>query len=260
LNHSTDDNDAKFVVKKPLSRIKIITAIIFIFICTTYGWYYYEYKYLASQPIPLLQADSEPTRIKSVKPSGALVANTDKLVYDSLKNKNDGSVSLLPEPEDPVIIHPKDSETSNDKIDDIIGNILSDSENPPKTEPEKIAEAETTEAPADTSNVKTLKIVQVKENSNKTKKKQETKKEEPYYRIQLVSVRTEGAASKEWDRLKKLHSKQLGPLPHIIQKVNIENKGVYYRLMAGKFNTFGQAKAVCKKLMNLQQNCVIIHY
>ncbi len=261
MNNKLDEHDAEFIFKKPLSKIKLLSALIVIFISTVYGWYYYEYNYLTRQPIPLLEADAEPTRIKSVKPGGALVANTDKLVYDSLKNsKHDGSISLLPEPEEPVALQPKDSESSNDKIDDIIGNILSESENPPKTEIIKTEEAQLSEPIADTSGVKTLKIVQVQETSSKTQKKAIVAKEKPSYRIQLVSVRTEEAANKEWNRLKKLHSKYLASLPYIVQKVNIENKGTFYRLMAGKFDTFGQAKSVCKKLMSLQQNCVVIHY
>jgi hypothetical protein len=261
LNNNLDKHNAEFIFKKPLSKIKILSALVVLFLSTVYGWYYYEYHYLARQPIPMLKADMEPTRIKSSKPGGALVANTDKLVYNSLKNsKNDGSISLLPEPEEPLALHQKDSESSNDKIDDIIGNILSESENPPQTDIAKTEEIQLSEPIADTSGVKTLKIVQVQESDSKTHKKTITPKERPSYRMQLVSVRTEEAANKEWNRLKKLHSKYLASLPYIVQKVNIENKGIFYRLMAGKFDTFGQAKSVCKKLMSLQQNCVVIHY
>lgn len=258
---SPENNDREFIVKSPLSKLKVISILLFIFISTSSAWYYYEYQYLAKQPIPLLQADSDPTRIKPIKAGGALMPNTDKLVYESLKSsKNELSVALMPEPEEPVAIHPKDPDSASDKIDDIIGNILSESE-APAHKPQQNTEADAEDLPpADVSNVKTLKIVQIQGNSKKQKKAPIAKEAPSYYRMQLVSVRSESAAAKEWERLKKLHAKQLGSLSHIIQKVNIENKGIFYRLLAGQFTTFGQAKATCKKLMNAQQNCVIIRH
>ncbi|MBP7190434.1 MAG: SPOR domain-containing protein, partial [Rickettsiaceae bacterium] len=190
--------------------------------------------------------------------------NTDKLVYENLKpGRIENSVSLMPEPEEPVIITKESEEENPDKIDDIIGNILSSSAQTDEKKEEQASipaqeEEQNPQPLTSQEDVKTLKIIPVEENRSKKRKNSE-KTEGEYYRIQLVSVRTKEDADKEWDRMKKLYPKQLGNLPHIVQKVNLQNKGIFYRLLAGKFQSLGTAKTTCKKISSIS-HCVIVSY
>ena len=245
-----DDIDPNFVVETPWSRTKIMVAIGLIFCVTIFSWYYYEYKYLPFQPIPLLKADEGPTRIKPEGTDGILIPNTDKMVYDNFtpfRTEALKSVSIMPEPEQPMQIAKKEEQ---DVIEDIIGKILSAEETPQPASVE-------TQVASQTSSAKTLNIVSIqKQDSSNTQHVASSKNGKNCYRIQLVSVRTAENAEVEWERLKKMHYKTLGRLPHFVQKMTLEN-GIFYRLLAGEFTSFGQAKIICKKLIRLQQNCLV---
>lgn len=261
--HRTDDEEPIFIVKGKFPKWKILSMAIAIFVSCSYGYYYYEYVYMPKQEIPVISADTSTVRIKPEKAGGALMPNTDKLVYENLKpGKIETPVSLMPEPEEPVIIT-KDSEAeNNDKIDDIIGNILAGSAKSPE-EKDETPQTEETQATEEISEkpqqeTKTLKIIPIEERQN-SKRKATEKNHKEYYRIQLVSVRTREDATKEWERIKKLHTKQLSNSDHIIQKVNVDNKGIFYRLLVGKFQNRSAAKAACKKLSGMNHCVIVVH-
>lgn len=264
-----EDNKPEFIVLRPFSRLGIAISLVFLLFLSGASWYYYEYKYLPRQPIETLEADCAIPRIKPDKPGGALVPNTDKLVYDNIKSgKNiEGLVSIMPDPEEPIKITQKENPSDGDsnKIDDIILNILSSSEarevNIENTEAESAEAVENNNVEAAVVNEETttkkLNIIPVEE-SSKPKKKAHVQNK-TYYRLQLASVRTESGAIKEWQRLKKLYPKHLESLSYKVEKVTVENKGVFYRLLVGSFTNFSKAKALCKKMSHKYQSCTIIN-
>lgn len=263
-----EDNKPEFIVLKPLSKALVSIALLFLFFSISASWYYYEYKYLPKQEIETLEADCVSVRIKPDKPGGALVPNTDKLVYDNIKSgKNiESSVSIMPDPEEPMKITQKENalDDDNNKIDDIILNILSSSE--AKEVKIENTESESVDILRDNEEVpvineesitKKLNIIPVEESSKAKKKSQVQNK--TYYRLLLASVRTESGAIKEWHRLKKLYPKHLESLSYKVEKVTVENKGVFYRLLVGSFTNFSKAKALCKKMSHKYQSCTIIN-
>lgn len=251
-----EENEREFIAKKPWSRKIIIPCLLAIACIVAAAWYFYEYHYLPTREIPLLAAEEGPTKIKPEKVDGALVPHMDKMVYDTLKPGHDTArlVSMMPEPEQPIEVTPTNTK---DAIEDIIGKVLSENEPQPQLELEP--EVVTPESPRQTyekateESVKTLKIIPV-ENQG-TKSQQKVQKIQSSYKMQLVSVRTREIAEKEWERLKKLHHKLLGSLSFSVQKIDVKNRGVFYRLLAGKFPSSSSAKAVCKKL---QQPCIVV--
>ncbi|MES2214517.1 MAG: SPOR domain-containing protein [Pseudomonadota bacterium] len=253
-----------FSVETPMSPVKIMLVAGFIFCLSVACWYYYEYHYLPSRPIPLLKADNGPTRIKPEGNDGALVPNTDKMVYENLtfdrKEVTKSSVSIMPEPEQPLHIFKKEEKESPDVIEDIIGKILMPEVEMPEASIQPITQdVEAPNSTLDTPAQGTSKILNIasvpKENPN-LRQNSASKKTKFPYKIQLVSVRSIAAAEAEWERLKKMHHKTLGHLPHVVKKMTIETKGVFYRLLAGEFVSFGQAKAVCRKI-GAQQGCLV---
>lgn len=77
------------------------------------------------------------------------------------------------------------------------------------------------------------------------------------YKIQLASVKSEAEGMKEFDRIKRKHQKILANTAMTVKKMYHDNGKVFYLVMAGNYNNSGQAKAVCKKLSQRGQNCIV---
>lgn len=251
-----EDNDQEFIVKKPWSRKVIIACGALASCALAAAWYFYEYHYLPTKEIPLLTPEEGSTKIKPEKVDGALVPHMDKVVYDTLKPGHDTTrlVSMMPEPEQPIEVTPT---SPKDVIEDIIGKVLSENE-PQTANDAEVVMPESLDSPekAPQEQARSLKIIPVENQGIKTQQK--IKKAQPCYKIQLVSVRTREIAEKEWERLKKLHYKALGALPFSVQKIDVKDRGVFYRLLAGKFLNSSSAKAACKKLAAAQQTCIVV--
>lgn len=78
------------------------------------------------------------------------------------------------------------------------------------------------------------------------------------YFVQLVSVKSEKAADREWGRLSKRFTKLFGGLEPSIQKASVAGKGTFYRLRAAGFDTQGQARDLCRKLKAAKQSCLVV--
>jgi hypothetical protein len=246
-----------FVTPVPWSRAKISLMLGLVFIISVFSWYYYEYHYLPSLPIPLLKAEDGPTRIKPEGTDGILIPNTDKAVYEHFtpgSKDTTKSVPIMPEPEQPIKILQQEDQANADAIEDIIGKILS-----PEVKVQNNIDI-VQESPASDSarvSTKTLNIVSVDKQDTNSRNMAASLKSKFPYKIQLVSVRSMVDAEAEWVRLKRVHHKALGHLPHFVQKITLGNKGIFYRLLVGQFSSFGQAKAICKKLGS-SQGCLVI--
>ena len=76
------------------------------------------------------------------------------------------------------------------------------------------------------------------------------------YSIQLASLSDENMVETEWLRLKKKFSPELEGLSYTTKKIILENKAVFYRILAGRFKTKKVAKDFCIRL-NQFNDCLI---
>lgn len=79
------------------------------------------------------------------------------------------------------------------------------------------------------------------------------------WRLQLSSVRSEADADKEWRRLKGKHPDPLNPLASRYVRVDLGEKGVWWRVQAGPVGDKSAAEAACTKLKSQGQGCTIVH-
>jgi hypothetical protein len=77
------------------------------------------------------------------------------------------------------------------------------------------------------------------------------------WRIQLASVRSEGEAAAEWRRLAGRHPDALGGLSMQVAKVDLGDKGVFYRVQ-GTGADEARAKSVCAQLRAQNVGCVVV--
>jgi hypothetical protein len=75
--------------------------------------------------------------------------------------------------------------------------------------------------------------------------------------VQLASVQEEGAANQEAKRIQRKFADLLQGLDVFLVKADLGTQGVYYRLNAGPLPDRAGAKALCAKLKNLRQDCIV---
>ncbi|GFZ79041.1 hypothetical protein GCM10011497_03840 [Elstera cyanobacteriorum] len=73
-------------------------------------------------------------------------------------------------------------------------------------------------------------------------------------KVQLGAVKSEAAATAEWAKLQKTHP-ELAALSMSVAKVEIPNKGTYYRIQAGPA---ADAAAVCGAVKARGQDCLVV--
>ena len=76
--------------------------------------------------------------------------------------------------------------------------------------------------------------------------------------IQLASLRSEDGARATWKRLLAAHPDLLGGLAPFVERADLGDKGVYYRLQAGSLSNLSDAQDLCGKLKDLNVGCLPI--
>ncbi len=74
--------------------------------------------------------------------------------------------------------------------------------------------------------------------------------------IQLASLRSEDAAEAMWASVTAAHPDLLGGLKRFVERADLGEKGVYYRLQAGTLASYGDAQALCAKLKDSGVGCL----
>ncbi len=74
--------------------------------------------------------------------------------------------------------------------------------------------------------------------------------------LQLSSVRSEAAATKEWARLQAAHPALLGPLALALDTADVQGS-TYYRVQTGPFPNREAASEVCGRLKSRNQDCLV---
>ncbi|CCG40945.1 SPOR domain-containing protein [Magnetospirillum molischianum] len=74
--------------------------------------------------------------------------------------------------------------------------------------------------------------------------------------VQLGAVRAADLADKEWARIQKTYADLLGGLKSDIVRVELEGKGVYWRIRAGGLDE-QSARQICADLTRRNQGCIV---
>jgi cell division septation protein DedD len=78
------------------------------------------------------------------------------------------------------------------------------------------------------------------------------------WKIQLASVKSEQAARQEWGRMQKTHPDMLGDMKLTVQRADLKDKGVYFRIQAGPLPDRTTAEDVCAELKAAKQPCLVV--
>jgi hypothetical protein len=76
-------------------------------------------------------------------------------------------------------------------------------------------------------------------------------------RVQIAATKDEATARSEWARLQKAHPDLLGGLTLTVVRVDLGDKGIFYRVQAGPVADRTQADKLCGELKALSIGCII---
>lgn len=78
------------------------------------------------------------------------------------------------------------------------------------------------------------------------------------FRVQLAALKSEADARQAWARLQKAHADLLGGLQPTIQRADLGDQGVFYRVQAGALPSREAAAALCDQLKAKDQACLVV--
>ena len=78
------------------------------------------------------------------------------------------------------------------------------------------------------------------------------------YRLQLGALKTDEAARQEWLRLQRQYPDVLGKLTLTVSRVDLGDRGIYYRIQAGPMVDAAQAAQSCAALKSRNVGCILV--
>ena len=203
-----------------------------------------------------ITSDNETTTIIPDDPGGLEIPNQNLTIYDSGEDLTESSTlnpeenQTMPEPDQPIMSVDPETDLSQSEINKIIEDLSDSKKNiqaSEETQPATVDEKEISSQVEDfVANIaKDLKNEDLNEVGS--------------YRVQLASLTSETVAENELSKMKYKFSNVLNDFELKIYPVNIEGKGMYYRIQAGPIKTSDEAKNLCNELTRLQKKCFVVN-
>ena len=203
-----------------------------------------------------ITSDNETTTIIPDDPGGLEIPNQNLTIYDSGEDLTESSTlnpeenQTMPEPDQPIMSVDPETDLSQSEINKIIEDLSDSKKNiqaSEETQPATVVEKEISSQGEDfVANIaKDLKNEDLNEVGS--------------YRVQLASLTSETIAENELSKMKDKFSNVLNDFELKIYPVNIEGKGMYYRIQAGPIKTSDEAKNLCNELIRLQKKCFVVN-
>ncbi len=209
------------------------------------GYVYQETTAPAVGELPLIEADDSPTKHRPAEPGGMVIPNQDKLVYETLGDERnlDKIERLLPPPEEPM--PPPEPAAPPTPVEPAPAAPTA-----PTPEPVVVAPSVPVEEQAPIPAPKP--VVQPPPAPTVTAA--------PLvgFRVQLAALRGRADAEAAWRRLKRANGDLLGALEAEVVRVDLANKGIFYRLRAGPLASAAKAVALCQRLKARNLDCLVV--
>ena len=249
-----------------LGPLLLILAGIAVFGAIT--WYAYEagQRQAAVASMPVIKADNAPTRVRPENPGGLNVPNQDALVLNDPGGTPDrasgGVEKLLPPPEAPLP-RPAPAASLPPAIGTAPSRPAAGELPPPAAAPRSPVEAQPAPAsPAATAETSPPSTAPTQTASVAAVAKPPLTVAKPAaggggWRIQLAAVKTEQAAAAEWGRIEKANP-ELAQLSMTPTRVDLGDKGIFYRVQAGPLADAAAAERLCTELKERKQGCIVV--
>ena len=203
-----------------------------------------------------ITSDNETTTIIPDDPGGLEIPNQNLTIYDSGEDLTESSTlnpeenQTMPEPDQPIMSVDPETDLSQSEINKIIEDLSDSKKNIQASEETQPATVDEKKIP---SQVEDFVANIAKDLKN------EDLNEVGSYRVQLASLTSETVAENELSKMKDKFSNVLNDFELKIYPVNLEGKGMYYRIQAGPIKTSDEAKNLCNELIRLQKKCFVVN-
>lgn len=272
---------------------RMITASIALGAVAAFGigiWFAYDQgvKRGSSGAPPLVRADQNPTKVAPENPGGMQVPNQDKEIYSRMTPANGAAQPqterLLPPPERPNAERPAASPPAvtvpNRPVNTVPNQTTAPSPTPtaptaqtaqrpagappgPRTGPlANQSAASATPSPAPATTPTPQPATPPRSAAAPATAPAATPAPVPATggnaRVQLASLKDQAAAQATWTQIQRKHADVLAGLSPSFERVDLGDKGVYFRLQAGPLKDRAAAQAVCQKLSAAGQGCIVV--
>ena len=78
------------------------------------------------------------------------------------------------------------------------------------------------------------------------------------YFVQLASVKSDASARKEWKRLRKAHPDLFDDLAVDVQRADLGDRGIFYRIRTGPFPNRATAQDMCWQIKAAKLGCLVV--
>ncbi len=78
------------------------------------------------------------------------------------------------------------------------------------------------------------------------------------YFVQLASVKSDQSAHKEWARLRKIHTELLDDLTLDVQRADLGDRGIFFRIRTGPFPNRATAQDMCAQIKAADLGCLVV--
>ena len=82
--------------------------------------------------------------------------------------------------------------------------------------------------------------------------------EREFFAVHLASLRNQDRAKAEWHRLQSEFPELLHQRDPVIRFVDLEGRGIFYRVLTGPFHDRRKAQDLCAEFESRQQYCLVI--
>ena len=207
--------------------------------------------------VPLIRADDRPTKIKPDQPGGMPAPDQNNSLY-SEKPVRPSSEKLLPPPEQPMPRPAPPPKEAAAPAPTIAMPPAAPAE-PATAPPQAAAGAPAPAKPAAKAPAETKPPVQAKPAAQVQPAAAVPSEAAPggSVQVRLGSLRTPEAAREEWARLKRENADLLGNLKANAVPIDLGDKGIYYRIVAGPFADTAAAERLCAELKRRNRGCIL---
>ncbi|HEX3860681.1 MAG TPA: SPOR domain-containing protein [Stellaceae bacterium] len=204
-----------------------------------------------SDGVPLLRADTRPSKVKPDQPGGMAVPDQNVSLYG---DKPGGSPveKLLPAPEQPMP-RPAPSTAPAAVAPPNAGAPAGGATGAPAIVPTAVPTGPVTAKPLAKPAAKAP--VETRQASGDVAPSRPTRNSA--VQVRLGSLKSPEAAREEWAKLKRNNSDLLGKMTANAVRVDLGDKGIYYRIEAGPFHDKAAAERLCSDMKARKLGCIL---
>jgi hypothetical protein len=267
----------------------LIAAVVLLLFGSVLWWFYSSGGEQIGGEVPVIAAEETPIKEKPAEEGGLEVPDQDKLVYNNITEGEDqtsGVEQLLPAPEEPVTppqpeaavtaapavvtgtAQPAPLAPSEEDIDAAMGDAAPLPEAPaapaatapaaPEPPAPAAAAAEQPAAPSSTTQEAAVPAPAAPTAAATAPAEPAQPIARSGWKIQLAAVKSEQAARQEWGRMQKAHPDLLGDMRLTVQRADLGDKGVFFRIQGGPLPDRTTAEDVCAELKSTKQPCLVV--